>query len=319
MRSKSERLRRLKLGDLRRLLRIRCGHTLPDDDAGREYLWELLLLVSQGPEPDLKMPNIIQTWAKWMDNSEAAQIIDQINRIPIYQRRRTGRQFGEYLNIPNAEREAFKLWRFIPFDMTDQQMKELRKAKDRAGAQCRRRVAGAKPRERALSRRKPWLTAGISRATWYRKNGETNTSVEQQSHRETNTSATKLLLSKRRTCLTVQTEKPKGLPTSSQGVEAESINSTEQAENTEQIPLACSADETVSRGPFALGDYLSHEDLRGRLVINGFAISATPEDRKPLEPGQIIARVWIREIRHPAIKSGPDDDLDDFKIAARMR
>jgi hypothetical protein len=29
-------------------------------------------------------------------------------------------------------------------------------------------------------------------------------------------------------------------------------------------------------------------------------------------------RVWIKEIRHPAIKSGPDDNLDDFKIAARM-
>jgi hypothetical protein len=57
----------------------------------------------------------------------------------------------------------------------------------------------------------------------------------------------------------------------------------------------------------------------GRMVANGFAISGSnggnPEDRKPLEPGQLIARVWIREIRHPAIKSGPDDDLDDFTIS----
>jgi putative DNA primase/helicase len=52
----------------------------------------------------------------------------------------------------------------------------------------------------------------------------------------------------------------------------------------------------------------------GRMVANGFAISHSPEDRKPLLPGQLIARVWIREICHPAIKSGPDDNLDDFTI-----
>jgi hypothetical protein len=55
---------------------------------------------------------------------------------------------------------------------------------------------------------------------------------------------------------------------------------------------------------------------RGRMVANGFAISHSTEDRKPMEPGQIVARVWIKEIRHPALKSGPDDDLDDFKIYA---
>jgi hypothetical protein len=52
----------------------------------------------------------------------------------------------------------------------------------------------------------------------------------------------------------------------------------------------------------------------GQIAANGYAISATPEDRKPLEPGQLAARVWIKEIRHPAIKSGPDDSLDDFVV-----
>ena len=50
----------------------------------------------------------------------------------------------------------------------------------------------------------------------------------------------------------------------------------------------------------------------GVTVANGYAISSTPEDRKPPEPGHIACRVWVREIRHPAIKSGPDDLLDDF-------
>jgi len=47
--AKSEMIRRLRLGDLRRLLRDRNGAVLPDDDAGREYLLELLLPISVGP------------------------------------------------------------------------------------------------------------------------------------------------------------------------------------------------------------------------------------------------------------------------------
>jgi hypothetical protein len=54
--------------------------------------------------------------------------------------------------------------------------------------------------------------------------------------------------------------------------------------------------------------FLSEDQL-----VNGYAISATPEDRREPEPaGQVFARVTIREIRHPAISSGPDDDLADF-------
>jgi len=46
----NEPLRKLRLGDLRKLLRDRNGPILPDDDAGRDYLHELLLPISLGPE-----------------------------------------------------------------------------------------------------------------------------------------------------------------------------------------------------------------------------------------------------------------------------
>jgi hypothetical protein len=48
------------------------------------------------------------------------------------------------------------------------------------------------------------------------------------------------------------------------------------------------------------------------LAANGFAISSGNEDRREPEPGQFSCRVWIKEVWHPAIKSGPDDDLADF-------
>jgi hypothetical protein len=59
-------IRRLRLGNLRKLLRDRNGPILPDDDAGREYLVELLLPISVGPHPAIQMPNAIEVWAPWM-------------------------------------------------------------------------------------------------------------------------------------------------------------------------------------------------------------------------------------------------------------
>jgi hypothetical protein len=50
----------------------------------------------------------------------------------------------------------------------------------------------------------------------------------------------------------------------------------------------------------------------GEIAANGFGISSSPEERKPLEPGQVCCRVRIREIRHPKISCGPTDSLDDF-------
>jgi hypothetical protein len=48
------------------------------------------------------------------------------------------------------------------------------------------------------------------------------------------------------------------------------------------------------------------------IAANGYAISATPEDRHEPEPGQIFARVTIREIV-PVPLGPPGDDLRDFK------
>jgi hypothetical protein len=69
--TKSEMIRRLRLANLRKLLRDRNGPILPDDDAGREYLVELLLPISVGPHADIKMPSAIEVWAPWMDKKEA--------------------------------------------------------------------------------------------------------------------------------------------------------------------------------------------------------------------------------------------------------
>jgi hypothetical protein len=168
-----EMIRRLRLGDLRKLLRDRCGPTLPDDDAGHEYLYELLLPVSVGPNAEIKMPNAIEVWAPWMSKQEAAQLIDQIKLTPIHQRKPNAKVLGQRLNLSYAQRQKLGIRTIAACDVTDAGMKLIRKRKRRERERLRRRLNGARSRAEylaaSLTKTKPWNLEGISRAKWYRR------------------------------------------------------------------------------------------------------------------------------------------------------
>jgi hypothetical protein len=58
------------------------------------------------------------------------------------------------------------------------------------------------------------------------------------------------------------------------------------------------------------------DEPQGAIVVNGFAISASPEDRKPPEPGQLFARIRIRTVK-PAATTEPtiivyDDSVETY-------
>jgi hypothetical protein len=81
---------------------------------------------------------------------------------------------------------------------------------------------------------------------------------------------------------------------------------------------ACLAAERATSDYNTIVDQINQERQRrecgeppGRMAANGFAISRSPEDRKPPAPGQITCRVWIKEVRPPAL-GPPGDDLNDF-------
>jgi hypothetical protein len=75
----------------------------------------------------------------------------------------------------------------------------------------------------------------------------------------------------------------------------------------------------LSIPPYLQRAYAEEVEERGEppgvMAVNGFAISHCPEDRKPLEPGQLTARIWVKEIRPPAL-GPPGDDLNDFATDA---
>jgi hypothetical protein len=182
VRAKSETLRRLRLGDLQKVIRWRYGPVLPDDDAGREDLHELLLPVSLGQGDWRKMKNAIEIWAPWMNAGEALEFINRVNRTPDYLRKPTASVLGEKLRLLNHERETLGIRTIKPVDLTDEQLLEQRKAKKRARDERRRRKAGKKPRDaylaNALTRLKPWEAEGVSRRTWFRKRGTGQRSIK---------------------------------------------------------------------------------------------------------------------------------------------
>jgi hypothetical protein len=171
---KPETLRRLRLGDLRRYCHDRYGAKLPDDDAGRSDLFELLLPISLTPaESKWLMAKEIERQAPWMPYDEAEVLIDRICDLPERARMPSGKVLGARLNLTNAERERLRLWTIWPAGMTDAEMVEYRRAKKRARDERRRQRAGAKPRDvwlaASLTKQKPWQAEGISRRTWFRR------------------------------------------------------------------------------------------------------------------------------------------------------
>ena len=169
--SKRETIRRLLTGDLLEVVRHRNGHTLPDDDDGRDSLYLMLRLAAVAEKAaDKKMRDVIELYAPWAGDAER-QWIDELARVDPRRVWLGGKELGKRLNFTNDEREALKVWRIKPVDMTAEDLAEQRKAKDRERKRLKR--AGAKPRHLyeadSLSSRKPWLVEGISRRTWERR------------------------------------------------------------------------------------------------------------------------------------------------------
>src|SRR5262249_45298013 len=130
--SNDELRRRLRLGELRRLLRDRChGSVLPDDDAGREYLVELLLPISLGPNEAVKRARVeiwgptdrmrreIELWAPWMSEDETEQLLIDINLMRACQRKPMARTLGERLQVTYAQRARLQLRTIGPCDITE--------------------------------------------------------------------------------------------------------------------------------------------------------------------------------------------------------
>jgi hypothetical protein len=163
-----ETIKRIRLGNLKTLLRDRYGPVLPDDDAGRSDLEELLYLTAHQ-----NMANVIEVWAPWFTAIEAERLMAHVKSLPFDMRRSSPKALGQRLRVTNEERERLGVWQIGPCDMSKDDLAEQRKAKARLRMKARRRSQGKVSRAAYLAqfrdRQKPWIAQGISRRTWFRR------------------------------------------------------------------------------------------------------------------------------------------------------
>ena len=162
--------------DLERLARHRYGDTLPDSDEGRRFA---LVMAHHLGEPD-SIRAYLDRVAPWYDEDDADKLIKAVIK-KRYRWSADTLASTKWLAVSYAERQMLGLKTIGAYDMTKQQRTALRRERyrdqqrqmNRAYQADQRRAKGVQPRAawlqaNSISREKPWLAAGVSRATWYR-------------------------------------------------------------------------------------------------------------------------------------------------------
>ena len=114
----------------------------------------------------------IELWAPWMSEDDADLLIDEIERMPVGQRKPTGATLAERLLVTYAERDRLRLQTIRCYDISETAMALMRKRKKRLRDRRHRLSRGAKTRaeylaNNTISKEQPWLRLGISRRTYY--------------------------------------------------------------------------------------------------------------------------------------------------------
>jgi hypothetical protein len=124
------------------------------------------------------MIRAIELWAPWMPADEAMNLVKAVMAKPRDARMPTPKALGRSMRLTNRERERHRLWTIMPCDMTEEQLAEQRRQKDRARKMKTRRKCGAESREAYLARvtgSQPWRTQGIHRSTYFRRKAKAAT------------------------------------------------------------------------------------------------------------------------------------------------
>lgn len=167
----------LRLNDLATLFRSRYGRAeLPDDDSGREDLEIALNHLACLAHPRGHITKWIEIWAPWLTMAEYAEIVPPILANP---QRWKADALAWRLRLTKEQRTMLGITTIGAIDENKAARTKRRRAADRQRKENARRSKGIKPRgtyeSQSISKAKPWLAEGISRAQWYRrrKAGET--------------------------------------------------------------------------------------------------------------------------------------------------
>ncbi len=160
----------LRLRDLTKLIRGRHGIELPNDDTG-QLLVEIAAhhLAMLNGSPVDRINRWVDLWAPWYRIGDLAELRVEVLRHP---KRWKADQLAWVLSLTEQDRRVMGITTIGAIDMGKRERMARRRQRARARRMATHRANGVKPRDEYLAsvaKPKPWIAAGVSRATWYRR------------------------------------------------------------------------------------------------------------------------------------------------------
>ena len=161
----------LRVAEIDRLLVSRYGAQLPDDDAGLD---DARIMVHHLAQISGDARKRIAAWialrAPWMSPAHQGHLTAAAISKPLRWCADTAaKEFG----LLDVDRTRLRIKTIRAIDVTKAEMTKRRKQQAQARKAKQRREAGAILRKQyeaaAVGHGNPWLAAGVSRATWYRR------------------------------------------------------------------------------------------------------------------------------------------------------
>jgi hypothetical protein len=171
----------LRIAHIRKWLQVRYGHVLPNNDAGRDAAFVMCCHLANGADAPKRIRNWLSLATPWMMLPEREKLL--ANAV-VHPYRWSADKIAHKLGgVTDADRHRYGLWTLGAVDVSKEERETQRRERDRLRKMTRRRKDGATPRAEyeanSLSKTKPWIALGMSRATYYRRRvepGETSAS-----------------------------------------------------------------------------------------------------------------------------------------------
>jgi hypothetical protein len=160
----------LRLADLAKIFRARYGHALPNDDAGRDDLMVAVHHLACLAHPRGHIAKWLDLWAPWLTLAEHKAIIGEALANP---QKWKADALAWRMRLTKEDRRMLGVTTIGAIDENKAARTKRRRALDRQRKENARRAKGIKPRStyegQSISKAKPWIAEGISRAQWYRR------------------------------------------------------------------------------------------------------------------------------------------------------
>ena len=163
----------IRVSQINRLIEHRHGPQLPDTDDAETYIRVALDHLAKLRDPSPRVRDWLTHYAPWLALQSRERLISDAIEHPL---RYGADKLGWKLRVTKAERTALNLTTIGAIDQTKAERRadarQAKRIRDRARRQAALRDQGATPRHQyeaqSAAHTKPWIAAGMSRATWYR-------------------------------------------------------------------------------------------------------------------------------------------------------